>query len=67
MAIDSLTCDPVLRLKDVIAMVSLSKSSIYAGVADGTFPAPIRLGRRAVGWLLSSLQAWIDSRRSARS
>lgn len=58
--------DPVLRLKDVIALVSLSKSTIYAGVKEGTFPAPVRLGRRAVGWLLSVLQAWIAGRRSAR-
>ncbi|MDO8776156.1 MAG: AlpA family phage regulatory protein [Burkholderiaceae bacterium] len=58
--------DPILRLKDVIALVSLSKSTIYAGVQEGTFPAPVRLGRRAVGWLLSTLQAWIDARKSAR-
>lgn len=58
--------DPILRLKDVMALVSLSKSTIYAGMQEGTFPAPVRLGRRAVGWLLSTLQKWIEDRKSAR-
>jgi prophage regulatory protein len=49
----------VLRLPQVKTKVGLSRSSIYAAVAGKTFPAPIRLGARAVGWLESELDAWL--------
>ena len=40
----------------------LSRSSLYAFVAKGTFPKPVRLGARAVGWKEADVRAWIDSR-----
>lgn len=52
----------ILRLPEVQDEVKLSRSSIYAGVKNGTFPAPVKLGERAVGWLASSIDAWIQSR-----
>ena len=30
-----------------------------AAPADGSFPQPIRLGARAVGWIESEVDAWI--------
>jgi prophage regulatory protein len=53
------------RLKSVIGTVGLSRSTIYALMAAGKFPKSISLGERAVGWLESDIQAWIDSRISA--
>lgn len=52
----------LLRLPDVCALVSLGKSSIYEGVKAGTFPAPIKLSRRAVCWPAASIDAWITER-----
>ena len=52
----------LLRLCAVVDRVSLAKSSIYAGVKAGTFPAPYRLSARAVGWLDSYLDKWISER-----
>lgn len=52
----------LLRLPDVCALVALGKSSIYEGVKAGTFPAPIKLSRRAVCWSASSIDAWITAR-----
>jgi prophage regulatory protein len=51
----------VLRLPDVKAMTGLSRSSIYARIADGSFPKQIRLGSdsRAVAWLQSDIEAWL--------
>jgi prophage regulatory protein len=48
-----------LRLPDVCALVGLRKTSIYKGVADGTFPAPIKLSRRASVWPAAAVEAWI--------
>ena len=51
-----------LRLPVVKARVGLSRSTIYARIAQGTFPKPISLGERAVGWLESDIIFWIEER-----
>ena len=56
----------VVRLPEVINMVGMSKGSIYNFIKDGTFPAPIKLGPKASGWLVSEVQNWIAERVSAR-
>lgn len=53
------------RLKTVQAATGLSRSTIYLMMRAGTFPKNIQLGARAVGWLESDVQAWIDSRITA--
>lgn len=52
----------ILRRRQVEREVGLGKSSIYARVKDGTFPAPIRLGpegSRAVGWRRKDIDAFL--------
>jgi prophage regulatory protein len=60
----------ILRLPQVKVRVGLSRSSIYAAMADGRFPSSIELGPRAVGWLDSEIDAWLmqqmESSRSPR-
>ena len=42
----------ILRIRDVIGVVGLKKSSIYGKIANGAFPRPIKVGGvRASGWL----------------
>jgi len=58
----------ILRRKQVEAQTGLSRSTIYARVNDGSFPPPISLGAKAVGWLQSEIEAWIADRvRSSRN
>jgi predicted DNA-binding transcriptional regulator AlpA len=52
----------LLRLPEVKAMTGLSKSSLYALVREGTFPAPVRLGPRAVAWVKSEVRQWAVER-----
>jgi prophage regulatory protein len=52
----------ILRLKDVIQIVGLSRSSIYALKASGDFPDSFMLSKRAVAWLDSEIQQWIEER-----
>jgi prophage regulatory protein len=52
----------LLRLPEVCSLVGLGKSSIYEGVKSGTFPAPVKLSRRAVCWPAASIDAWITER-----
>jgi prophage regulatory protein len=56
----------VLRLPAVKARIGLSRSMIYYLVSEGSFPSPISLGPRAVGWLESEVDAWL-SRQIQRS
>ena len=49
----------IVRLPAVQARTGLAQSTIYVRVADGSFPQPIRLGARAVGWIESEVDAWI--------
>ena len=48
-----------LRLQQVKETTGLSKSSIYARIAEGTFPKQIPLGPRLVVWVESDIQKWI--------
>ena len=52
----------ILRRKDVEAVVGLSRSTIYHLISQRLFPAPIKLGKRAVGWKVSDIEAWINDR-----
>ena len=53
----------VLRRKQVESRTGLSRSTIYARIAAGTFPAPIDLGGgRAVGWIAAEIDEWIQTR-----
>lgn len=49
----------ILRRKQVEARTGLSRSTIYARMADGTFPKPVSLGPRAVGWVESEITDWL--------
>lgn len=52
----------LLRIGEVETMVGLKKSSLYAAIRRGEFPAPVKLSRRAVCWPASAIDAWIGSR-----
>ena len=52
----------ILRLPDVKRSTGLSRSTIYLRVAQGTFPKPVHLGERSVGWLEAEVQEWLQCR-----
>ena len=56
----------ILRRRQVEARVGLRRSTIYQGVADGTFPRTVRLGARSVGWLAHEVERWLADRVAAR-
>ena len=53
------------RLPTVEDRTGFKKSSIYAGVKAGTFPAPVRLSARAVAWREADIDRWINERTTA--
>jgi prophage regulatory protein len=56
----------ILRLPEVQAVTGRKRSAIYEGIADGTFPAPVPLGPRAVGWLEDEIADWQEHCIAAR-
>jgi len=56
----------VQRLPDVMKRTGLARSSIYAAMAKGIFPAPIKLSARSIGFLSNEIDGWIADRAAAR-
>ena len=56
----------ILRRREVEARTGLGCSTIYDGIKAGTFPAPIQLGPKSVGWVESEINAWLAARIAAR-
>ena len=55
-----------LRLHSVMEIKGLSRSSIYLMIQRGEFPKNVRLNNfRAVAWIQSEIQEWIESRISS--
>ena len=52
----------IIRLKEVIDSTGLARSTIYKYVGEGTFPKPVSLGDRCVGWVDSEVRDWILAR-----
>ncbi|UES52178.1 helix-turn-helix transcriptional regulator [Roseibium aggregatum] len=54
-----------LRLKSIIAPngpIPVSKSTWWAGVKDGRFPKPLKLGERITVWRVEDIRELLDKR-----
>ncbi|WP_028454462.1 helix-turn-helix transcriptional regulator [Chitinilyticum litopenaei] len=56
------TLPQLLRRPIVEQVTGLSRSSIYAMMATGQFPQPVRIGARAVAWRSDEIADFVDSR-----
>ena len=52
----------ILRLPEVKKRTGYSRSTIYLLIDQGKFPKSISLGQRAIGWLESEIELWIEER-----
>lgn len=48
----------VLRRTEVERLTGLKRSTIYAAIQRGAFPAPIPIGAKSVAWLEHEVSAW---------
>lgn len=51
----------LLKLKEVIALTGLSKSTIDRKEKDNTFPKRVTLGSRWIAWPESKIKAWVQA------
>ena len=54
-----LVADRIVSLKTVLARAGLSRSTIYRKIAEGTFPAQVRISVNGAGWRESDIDRWI--------
>ncbi|MDN0120009.1 AlpA family transcriptional regulator [Yersinia frederiksenii] len=56
----------LIRLPIVMERTGFSEPWIYRLMSQGRFPRPTKLGRRAVAWVESEVDSWIDARIAER-
>lgn len=56
-----------VRLPEVLRHYPVSRSTWWAGVKSGRYPAPVKLGERAVAWRAEDIRALIESAARAKA
>lgn len=49
-----------LRLRDVLRVIPLSKSSWFRGIQDGRYPRSCKIGPRAAAWKIEDIKKLIE-------
>jgi prophage regulatory protein len=60
-SIETTMKNQILRFPKVCEATGLSRSTIYMKIADGTFPKPKKLSKRAVGFDSNLIMDWIEN------
>ncbi|HEV2682369.1 MAG TPA: AlpA family phage regulatory protein [Rhodanobacter sp.] len=58
--------DRFIRLPAVKEMSGLSRTGIYAGMKNNSFPQSCPIGARAIAWRLSDIEKWMNERAEMR-
>ena len=58
---DQLLKERLMKEREVCELLGISKSTLWRWVAVKRFPAPVRIGPRAVRWRQSEILAWMSS------
>ena len=52
----------VLRTHQVLELTNLKKGTLYRFVREVTFPQPIQLGPKLLGWFEDEVVTWLETR-----
>ena len=55
-----LRASQILGTNDSPAIIPVGKSTWWAGVKTGRFPAPVRIGPRTTAWKASDIRALVE-------
>jgi len=56
----------ILRRAEVEARTGFKRAHLYHLIKEGSFPKPVPIGVRAVGWISTEIDQWINDRLHAR-
>ncbi len=51
----------LLTLKEVLELVLVKRSTWYAGIKEGAYPKPVKIGKRKVAWRQEDIKKHIES------
>lgn len=54
----------ILKIDEVTAITSLSRTTIWRLELNGDFPKRIKLSERAMGWLESDIYEWVQEQKT---
>jgi prophage regulatory protein len=52
----------LIRLREVISITGLSRSTIYKKISEEEFPKSVFLGSRAVAWVETEILDWVKEK-----
>ncbi|NOH43427.1 AlpA family transcriptional regulator [Vibrio cyclitrophicus] len=52
----------LIKLKEVMTLTSLARSTIYKYMSEGQFPKAVSLGCRSVAWVEEEVTDWVLER-----
>jgi prophage regulatory protein len=52
----------ILKAKEVSNLIKISTTQIYRLINKGNFPRPYQISERSVGWRLSDIAEWLNSK-----
>lgn len=55
-----------IRIYELPQYLRISETSVWRAIKRGDLPPPIRLGRRAKGYRVTTLDNWLDQQQGAR-
>lgn len=67
MDVKAIASDRLIRIDEVLHMCGFSRSSLYASIQKGEFPAQVKLSKKASAWVYSEVTAWVAARAAERS
>lgn len=53
--------DKLLRVKQVLEVIPVAKSTIWQWVKEDRFPKPIKLGGKTTVWKMSEIQRFVET------
>lgn len=52
----------VLRMRDLVELLGICRSTIYKLRKAGDFPEPVKVGPRSIGWRRADIEEWLEGR-----
>ena len=50
-----------LRLPEVLELIPISRAGWWAGVKEGRYPKPVKIGPRTTAWRVADIQKFIEN------
>jgi prophage regulatory protein len=57
--------DRLLTMRELTRATSLSRTTVYRMVDEGTLPPPLKIGKSRIAWRASSIARWLAERQVA--